>query len=139
MKQISFPDSFLTGHAAIDDDHRRLVALINDINVCFQDKLGAEAKEACTALQLFMDEHLEREEKILQDNEFPRLEEHIVDHGRLVERCRAVLSHCNNACLLNKAEGCTTNLFIAIVEHIVGGDLDFKSFLQVQGVTEPAD
>jgi hemerythrin len=139
VKQINFPQSFLTGHAVIDEHHRRHIALINHINICFQDKLGAEAKQTCTALQNFMDEHLEREEKILQDNEFPRLEEHIVDHGRLVEKCRAVLSHCNNVCLINKAEVCTTKLFIAIVEHIVGSDLDLKSFLQAQGVAEPAE
>ena len=136
---MDFPESFLIGHAVIDGDHRRLIAYINKIKDCFAKKLGAEAKETCMALQRFMNEHMEREEKILHDAVFPRLEEHIEFHDRIAEKCRAVLAGCNNACLRNEAEDCTTGFFVDIIEHIVGGDLNFKSYLQAQGVTEPTN
>ena len=139
MKHLEFLSSFLTGHAVIDVDHRQLIAFLNQINNCFQEKQGKQAKETCTALMLFMDEHMDREEQILRDAEFPQLVEHIDSHTRLAEKCRKVLAGCNNACLRNQAEDCTTTLTVAIVEHIVRKDLYFKSFLQAEGLANNAD
>lgn len=139
MKHLEFPSSFLTGHAVIDIDHRQIIAFINKINCCFREKPSTEAKKTCTALMLFMDEHMDREEQILRDAEFPQLVEHIDSHTRLAEKCRKVLAGCNNACLRNQAEDCTTMLTVAIVGHIVGKDLYFKSFLQAEGLANNAD
>ena len=139
MKHLEFTSSFLTGHAVIDIDHRQLITYLNKINSCFPEKLGREAKENCTALILLMDGHMDREETILRDAEYPRLSEHADSHIRLAENCRQVLAGCNNACLRNQDDKCTTALTVVIVEHIVGKDLYFKSFQQAEGLADNVD
>jgi len=136
MEKVEFPDSFLIGHAVLDDDHRRLIAHLNKMKRCFAEHQGGEAREACDLLQILMDEHNDREEKILRDAKFPRLDEHIESHETISEACRNVLAGCGMACLNNKEDNCTTRLSISVIEHIVSNDLDFKSFLQDEGLAE---
>ena len=83
-----------------------------------------------------MEDQMNREETILRDAHFPRLDEHIEAHARLTETCREVLTHCDKACLKNQADDCTVQLSMSILEHIVSKDLDFKSFLQAAGLAE---
>lgn len=80
---------------------------------------------------------MKREEKILSEAEFPQLGEHVETHTQLTRNCRHVLAGCDKACLGNRTDDCTAKLTAHIVEHIVGIDLAFKSFLQAEGIADP--
>ena len=139
MEQIQFPTSFLIGHAVIDDDHRRLVGLLNKMKSCFAERLGNEARDTCIVLQNFMEEHNDREENILRDAAFPRLDGHKKSHERDLEAYRHILTGCGTTCLKNAKDYCTNQLAMSVIEHIVSNDLDFKSFLQAEGIAEGAE
>ena len=84
MPFIEWSDSFNTGHNAIDDDHRALFRLVNDLH----DHNNSDTEEetfdkAINALADYIHSHFEREEALLEAADYSELELHKQAHARL--------------------------------------------------------
>ena len=138
MKSIKWPKSFNTGNAIIDSQHKRLLECVDELAALIGDGTGKEVHAKCQELQQLVDAHSADEEAILRDAEFPRFEDHLDLHEESTTQFRQLCQSCGEACLKDKAGPCIPDITTVLIEHILRGDLDFKSFLHSKGLaTDP--
>lgn len=80
------PDMEIDG-GAIDDDHRQLIALINQLHEHTVESRGREAVgQVLRDLIRYTEEHFKREEAVMAAVGYPLTAEHHQQHERLVDR-----------------------------------------------------
>ena len=80
-------DSYNTGIAEIDRDHKGLVNLINDLYEAMQDGSGgALLMPILSALKSYTETHFSREELYMAECNAPDQEKHIQQHKLMVEK-----------------------------------------------------
>lgn len=134
MARIELLETFEVGHAGIDADHRQLVAIINDISDAIDDDRMTECRGL---LESFLDvaaQHFRTEEGLLSEIGFPRIGEHSAYHAELLMRATAIKEMCAGLTETTKLRQCFEDLARFMVDDIVRGDLDFKSFLEANGL-----
>ncbi|CAA7612016.1 putative Bacteriohemerythrin [Magnetospirillum sp. LM-5] len=76
---IVWSQGFDIGHADIDDDHRVVVDIINNLNDSHGD--AALVSWALSGLDRYVRRHFAREEALMRAGQYPDLEAHIALHG----------------------------------------------------------
>ena len=80
-------DSYNTGIAEIDQDHKALVNLINDLYEAMQDGSGgALLIPILSALKSYTETHFSREEQYMVECNAPDQEKHIQQHRLMVAK-----------------------------------------------------
>jgi hemerythrin len=86
MSTLSWTPELVTGIAAIDADHREIIALTNKLAM---DPTGHDSIGGSLALLKFMEVHVTKhffsEEEQMARTRYPQMLEHMVEHGRLIE------------------------------------------------------
>jgi hemerythrin-like metal-binding protein len=82
-ENVVWDDAYSVGYAVIDDQHKKLVAMINDLIQMDQD--GTNAAKAVFAKAFskvgeYTQTHFSEEEKILEKVDYPNLTEHKKQH-----------------------------------------------------------
>ncbi len=126
--------SYETGHALIDGQHRELIDCVDGMAALMKDGHGEEAYAECLKLRGMMERHAAAEEKILQDAKFPRLVQHRKDHEKVRGQVKEIFAHCGEVCKKDTSCPCVQDLSLNMFDHIIRGDLDFKSFLQMKNL-----
>ena len=136
MKGIEWHETYALGFPQLDDDHRRLIELANDI-------IGALDKrdyEGCKKRALdFVDalrQHFPKEEKFLEEIEYPELDLHAGYHRQMLERAEDFLRLCE---VIGEKESLTEQmeeLISALLADVRGGDLDFRTHLLEKGLNK---
>ncbi len=135
MALIKWSPNFVTGIDIIDQQHRMLVDLMNELS---------EAHEAGKDRQLLVDlikklgvyaaTHFAQEEEIFKANGYPKLQEHIQEHDHFEE----MLEKFKDEFKAGKQD-LTFNILIFLsdwlVNHINGSDKDYISFLKSKSTT----
>jgi hemerythrin len=70
-----------TGYDDVDDQHRALYSLVNDLNACAV--LGNDRAHATAALERIVGHtvtHFQDEEALMLHSAYPRIQEHIASH-----------------------------------------------------------
>ena len=129
MKDIAWSKILSVGVDEIDDDHRRLIALFNELNRAAAggesaDYLAATLEELihCTVW------HFSHEERLMLKHRYPGMAEHREAHRELIEAARewqASLAQAGYAL----AEGEIAFLDRWLTEHILTVDQRLGSFL----------
>jgi hemerythrin len=84
MTTIKWRDAYNTGVEQFDQEHHRVVELIDKMFVVLRDKSGKEvAEEACRELIDYTDYHFANEELAMAEANYPDLEEHKAEHAKL--------------------------------------------------------
>ena len=131
MSQIEWCDSHSVGFPALDDQHKTLVALTNQLFLAImrdegQQELGAVLAE----LARYTEYHFEYEEKILAEHGFPEtsLALHREEHRELTERVYRLLAKYEedpfalDLDVYSSRRDWMTN-------HMVGSDSEYAEFL----------
>jgi hemerythrin-like metal-binding protein len=86
MDWIKWDHALELGHEAMDAEHRRLVALVNQLARGIVEDLGKEAHEALLD-ELFAHTfaHFGMEERLMAASSYPHTEEHRAEHARLIK------------------------------------------------------
>ncbi len=80
-------DKFNTGIEAIDQDHRKLVDLINDLYEAMQDGSGgALLLPIFSALKHYTETHFDREERFMVDCDAPDQARHFQEHEQMMAK-----------------------------------------------------
>ena len=85
---VVWSDKYATGIQKIDDQHRRLVVLTNDLyKACLQNSKETETrfKESMSLMVEYVRFHFSDELKILERVKFPGFQEHKKQHDTLVK------------------------------------------------------
>ena len=83
MALIEWWDAFSVGVAKLDNDHKRLIALINRVDEA--EKAGKSVQWALEELRSYAEVHFKAEEKRLAAAEYPEIDEHKKEHKAFVE------------------------------------------------------
>ena len=114
----------------IDDDHRRLIFIINKF------ELGVnplDLQNTIVNLLEYGKQHFNREERILAEVGYPQYSDHIVEHKNLVAELNVIIDGFNSAIISNKFTAVhkkTSHLLRHwLIDHIIKCDVPIRSFI----------
>lgn len=85
MRLFSWSDDLSVGHKFIDDDHRKLVDMVNDFHEAMQEGKGNEViNKVLDDLTKYTREHFRREEAEMQRIRYPQYLAHKLEHDKLL-------------------------------------------------------
>ena len=131
---VAWKDDMSVGIKVIDEDHKKLIGLINDLQraVCYHMGESYERK-ALKELVDYTKYHFEREEGLMQSNEYPDFDAHKKEHEVMIANVGKYLA------AYDKDRGLTIDklcdfLKSWLVNHIRGTDQKYVPHLHERGV-----
>ncbi|MEO5340101.1 MAG: bacteriohemerythrin [Magnetococcus sp. MYC-9] len=123
------------GVAAIDEDHKQLVKMINRL---FGASLSLDPARVVTAvldeLTVYVRAHLDREEAYMRHYDYPGFQQHQQEHQRLLEAVGRFRRNLELGLTMNLKEEIERSLRDWLVSHIQGHDRRLGQFLNQQGI-----
>jgi len=131
---VHWKDEYAVGITAIDDEHKKLLNLINNLLAAVHCNTGEEfERHAIKELVEYTRYHFQREEELMAAHNFPDFEGHKAQHDQMIdtverfckryeERGRDVL------------EEVTEHLKLWLLQHILGTDQKYGPYLKSRGV-----
>jgi len=138
MSKYEWLETFELRVPEIDGDHRSMLDLMKAVRVEAHAGRKARTAAALDRLIAFSKEHFQREEAFLASHGYGSTNEHTEYHGELLDRAVALKETCCKLVSPDEIEGCCDELMSYIVDDIVKGDMQLKSFLQEAKLTLPA-
>ena len=87
MALIDWTNDFETGIVQVDDQHRKLVEIVNKFDDATKRGKGSRVmNEILTDLLSYTAEHFVDEEKLMEDAEYPKLKQHKSQHRQLLQK-----------------------------------------------------
>jgi len=129
---ITWDDSFSVGVAILDEHHRQLARLINQLSECLSDNLHSEKMvDILTALVRYAEYHFLHEENLMADAGYADLDQHRKGH---LQFCEIIAETCYGVSLGIVG---TTELFSYLTHwwrsHILLEDMKYKPLLGTVG------
>jgi hemerythrin-like metal-binding protein len=135
MPLMTWTEEMSVGVKALDEDHKKLVALLNELHegiLAGQQKVVLEKViEKLVEYTIF---HFGREEKLFTDAGFPASAEHKREHDLLSRRARNLQSRfeCGQSTQLSLES--MEFLKSWLTSHIMGSDQEYRPYLQAKGI-----
>ena len=129
MRRLELLGSLEIGHPEIDDDHRRIIGLAEDLAASIEAGAHGRCSKLFGSFIAFCTEHFVREEQILAEARFPQTGEHARYHKELLARATAVERECTGLMGHPSLKGCFDELASFLIDDIVRGDSAFISHL----------
>ena len=124
---INWEKKFETGINRIDEQHKRLVAIINKLheNIIIQ-KDGSLVTDLLMDLKIYTIDHFSTEEKMLKKYNYPAEKEHIEEHQKFINKISENLYDVSSAPL---AQGYSLIEFLKewLLNHILIHDMEYVS------------
>ncbi|MBI3992381.1 MAG: hemerythrin family protein [Candidatus Lambdaproteobacteria bacterium] len=80
-------DTFSVNVPSVDEDHKVLIALVNEVVTGIQEHRGrAIMNDALSRLIEYTGYHFDREERVMEQHRFPELEAHRAQHNSLIRQ-----------------------------------------------------
>lgn len=94
MPLIEWDESMSVGVKEMDDDHKQLIALLNELNESFETHQERQALGAVLEKVIqYTRQHLAREEKLLAKCQYPMCDEHHKEHDQLIHKALNAQAH----------------------------------------------
>lgn len=130
MAYFEWADDMVIDNGPIDEDHKKLVHLVNELHTATSVGRGQEVIEAIMSeLITYTKDHLHREEQMMATLKFPNLERHKVGHYQFTERLNQLQSQ-YEAGSITVASQLSAVLRDWLSIHIRRSDKEMKVFLQ---------
>ena len=131
---VEWKDSYSVGIDSIDQQHRKLLNLINQLQTAVDYSTGELfEREALDELVEYTKTHFSYEEGLMKDNDYPDFVAHKAQHEKMFKKVSEVLSEYENdkdTAMANAA----SYLKDWLVHHINGTDKEYSSYLIERGV-----
>ena len=138
MSKIEWDESLSVGVDLIDEQHKMLIQKLSDLSSAF--RMGEEQNKIIKTLEFmfdYTDFHFSSEENVMEENDYPGLEEQKKQH----EEFKVTL---NNILEDYREEGTTPeiatsiNVFLLnwLIKHIMGTDSKLGKFLTEKGLAK---
>jgi hemerythrin len=128
------PQRHGVGDAAIDADHRHMIALINRIDDMLGDAGQIDnAWNVMDELLLATEAHFAQEEKIMAQHGYPDMPQHIEEHRKQLEQMRNLIGEVRHAPSPAKVRLIPAFLVDWAELHILHDDLKLGAFLSDSG------
>lgn len=126
LEPIVWTEAHLVGLKAIDDDHRKLVLLFNELLAACSAGVGGNIIErALDATIALTREHFAREERMLEATRYPRLEAHRREHRALLKQLLSFGAQLTGGAPMSVDPNVAGFLREWAIRHILGHDQDY--------------
>jgi len=131
---IRWDDSFATGISSFDNQHRKLIELVNRLYAALGDGKGnAVLGGILDELVSYTQEHFAAEERMMQLYRYPELESHCQAHAGLVARVQDFMMRFRNGGVSLSVD-VMSFLKSWLIDHIQKIDRRYGPFLRQKGV-----
>lgn len=133
--EIQWQESYSVGIESLDNDHKKLISLLNQFTTAYDYAMSEEfEREALNDLVNYTQYHFEREEKLLEDNNYEDLEAHKAQHRKMIEQVIAFQNLYNEKGHESLNE---ISAYLAdwLIKHINGTDKEYSELLTKNGVS----
>lgn len=132
---VSWDDKLSVGIAQIDDDHKKLLTLINNLQTAVYYPTGeAFERQALKELVDYTKYHFQREEDLMREHGYPDFEAHKRQHEEMIARVGQFLDAYER-----DREGTVEEMagFLKswLIKHIAGTDQKYSPYLHAKGVS----
>ncbi len=134
MSIFVWSDSFLIGIQEVDEHHKHLVDLLNLSYDCFIQNNSDQKQELLVQdLVRYANYHFEAEELLMEEGNYPFLEEHRQEHGRFAGRAVELQSLLHDGC---QALDLEIMQFLKdwLADHILNSDKKMGFYLLSRGM-----
>jgi hemerythrin-like metal-binding protein len=120
--------------AILDEQHRRLVATLNELNQALRSGMGASVMDSVLGkLMEYATEHFESEETLMEQHHFPGLSTHRHQHEEFQHKMAVFMEahHAGKPCV-----PVSVMLYMEkwLKEHLVKTDQLYSAYLNARGV-----
>lgn len=135
MTAITFDDSLKVHVKELDEQHKQLIAILNQLDKLRQGEEGTESLDEVLAdLAAYVDYHFAAEEELFKKYNYPDAVAHDAEHRHYAEKIKEF----SDQYQADKAIGLPDEVFHFLVEwimhHIKQVDRQYSKFLNAQGV-----
>ena len=104
MTLLEWKDEYCLGIPAVDEEHRELIELINELHAELQaGESGITVLDFLGEIYARISAHFALEEKVMREQEYDELADHKADHERLLDELRDLMDACEDR-LVSEAE-----------------------------------
>jgi hemerythrin-like metal-binding protein len=127
---VELTETFVLECAELDKDHKRLVAMVNDITDDIDKGVTGNCNSKVLNFVNFAKEHFSREEKLLKKNGYPEAAKHHKHHQTLIAKMEHIQEFAASAetnqlaCVSLKRE-----LVYFLMDDLITTDMDFKDHI----------
>ena len=131
---MSWDDSYSVGVQVLDEDHQRLLHLINNFQTAAHYNTGEQfVRQALDELIDYTKTHFAREEQMMEENGYPDVEGHKKQHAQMIAKVGEEVERFEQ-----DPDGSVDELLAFLKEwlihHILGTDKEYGPFLNDKGV-----
>ncbi len=131
---VEWKDSYSVGIDSIDQQHKKLLNLINQLQTAVDYSTGEQfEREALDELVDYTKTHFTYEEGMMEDNDYPDFAAHKAQHEKMFKKVEEVLAEYekdHDTAMANAAQ----YLKDWLIHHINGTDKQYSSYLIERGV-----
>jgi len=132
--KIQWKDEYSVGITHIDQDHKKLINLLNQFTVAYDHAMSEEfEKKALEELIAYTQYHFEREEKLMSDNDYPDFEAHKAKHQEMIKQVSTFVDLYNEKGH-DALKDISEYLTVWLISHINGTDKEYSQYLNERGV-----
>ncbi len=139
MKPIEWLPIFEIGVKEIDDDHRGMFDLLGLLYIAAEQNCLQKCSKILDRFLKASLAHFENEEEFLRRVRFPGVEEHKKYHKQLLSRASEARKLCDENMRKEKVIECYLRAGSLLIDDILRGDVNFKSFLDHHGLSRRQD
>lgn len=127
---LEWSDDFSSGIHAVDDDHRKLVALLNGLlqSIVDREDFGSIREKSQHLIDISTEDFLE-EEKILRQMDYPGLVHHSGEHEEIKNALSNILGEAGNSTLYVLIEA-ALDIREQLVNHFLDEDAEIRHFIK---------
>jgi hemerythrin-like metal-binding protein len=128
IEHVVWCDAFSVGVAEIDEQHKRLVGMINRLADCLQADTDCQFDEILSEMFDYSQVHFKSEEVYMARIGYPMLQEHEREHGAFIER----ISNLSIAAADGVRDMAGTYRFLRgwLLGHILKSDMQYRHFVE---------
>ncbi len=132
---VAWKDDLSVGIGSIDEDHKKLLTLINNLQTAVYYPTGeAFERQALQELVDYTKYHFEREEQLMLANDYPDFEAHKRQHEEMIAKVGGFLEAYEKD-RDGTVDELTQFLKTWLVQHIAGTDQQYSTHLRERGVS----
>lgn len=132
--RILWREEYSVGIESLDQDHKKLIALLNQFITAYDYAMSESyEREALDDLISYTKYHFSREEKLMEEYDYPDFTAHQAQHKQMFEQVEFFVELYNKKGhdALDEISEFLTNW---LINHINGTDKEYSQYLIAQGV-----
>jgi len=133
-QQVQWKEEYSVGIKHIDDDHKKLIGLLNNFTIAYDYAMSETfEKEALNELVSYTKYHFSREEKMMEDNDYPDLVAHQAQHKVMIGQVEKFVQLYNEQGH-DSLDEIASFLSDWLINHINGTDKQYSEHLHNRGI-----